>query len=482
MRGRGGDRLVKSLTIDEAAGRRWDVIVVGTSFAAMFFARGLQRNHRMSVLFVERGPFVSREQQVEDPAARVYEAFSQNNTSGHEKTWVAQKMFGGNSNCWTGCVPRFHPNDFRMKSAYGVEVDWPITYAELEPYYYDVEAVMEVAGGGSDHHLPRDRPFPFPPHAPNNVDVVLRKHDPINWFAQPAARSNGGRRTSCCSNGLCHLCPVDAKFTILNSLEDFETDNTHYLLSHEVRKLAVEGGRSRGVIVRDKAGRETELGADLVGLGANAISNAAILMRTGVQNPHLGRGIAEQASRTIRYHIPFANFFGGTKITGHGYLHYDGQHRRNRAGVLMEIRNDLTIARLGRRGDWLNVLSVKFISDTLVNPNNRMILQDGEPHIEWVGYGKYALDGLDHAIDQSLGMFPFEATVRHDWGLRDTEAHIQGMTAMGRTADEGVTNLDGEVFGLPGVRVMGSGVFPTCSPANPTLTLAALALRAGERA
>ena len=473
--------MVKSVTIEEAAGRRWDVIIVGSSFAAMFFARGLRRNHRMSILFVERGPFVPREQQIDDPNAREYEAFSQDNTSGHEKTWVAQKMFGGNSNCWTGCVPRFHPNDFRMKSAYGVEVDWPISYEELEPYYYDVESVMEVAGGGSDHHLPREKPFPFPPHEPNNADIVLRKHDPINWFAQPAARSNGGRRAKCCSNGVCHLCPVDAKFTILNSLDIFETEQSHYLLSHEVRKLAVEGGKVRGVIVRDRAGHETELQAELVGLGANAISNAAILMRTGVTNPHLGRGIVEQASRTIRYHIPFANYFGGTKITGHGYQHYDGPHRRDRAAVLIEVRNDMTIARRDPRGQWLNVLSLKFIAESRINPDNRMVLRDDEPHITWTGYGKHALDGLDYAIAHSLEMFPFKATIRHDWGLRDTEAHIQGMTAMGRSAEEGVTNLNGEVFDLPGVRVVGSGVFPTCGPANPTLTLSALALRSGEK-
>lgn len=472
---------MRSVGIAEAAKRRWDVIIVGTSFAAMFFALGLQRSHKASVLFIERGPVVTRDKQINDPHGRVYEAFSQNNSSGTEKTWVAQKMFGGNSNCWTGCTPRFHPNDFRTRSLYGIGVDWPITYDELEPYYCDVEDVMEVAGGGSDHILPRSRPFPRPPHAPNNVDIELRKHDPKAWFAQPAARSNGGKRSPCCNNGLCHLCPVDAKFTILNSLDLFDTEQSAYLLEHEVRRVTLEGGRARGVIVRDAKGHETELTADLVSLGANAISNAAILMRTGVENPLLGTGLNEQASRTIRYRIPFANYFGGTKITGHGYKAYDGAFRRERAPVLIEVRNDMVVARRTPSQQWLNILGLKFIAAVDNNPANRMRLKDDEPHIEWVGYGPYALSALDAVIDRSLEMFPFKAELAHDWGLRDTEAHIQGMTPMGRTAKDGVVDGNGGVFGVPNLRVVGSGVFPTCSPANPTLTLAALALRAGEK-
>src|SRR5262249_49277036 len=42
---------------------------------------------------------------------------------------------GGSTVHWTAHAPRFHPSDFRVKSQDGVADDWPISYADLEPYY-----------------------------------------------------------------------------------------------------------------------------------------------------------------------------------------------------------------------------------------------------------------------------------------------------------------------------------------------------------
>ena len=49
------------------------------------------------------------------------------------------KGVGGSTLAYQAQVPRFHESDFRVKSEDGVGEDWPITYADLEPYYSRVE-------------------------------------------------------------------------------------------------------------------------------------------------------------------------------------------------------------------------------------------------------------------------------------------------------------------------------------------------------
>lgn len=53
---------------------------------------------------------------------------------------------GGTTLHWLGSTPRMLPNDFRMKSLYGVGVDWPISYEDLMPYYEMAEFEIGVSG------------------------------------------------------------------------------------------------------------------------------------------------------------------------------------------------------------------------------------------------------------------------------------------------------------------------------------------------
>ncbi|MYN16805.1 NAD(P)-binding protein [Rugamonas sp. FT107W] len=53
---------------------------------------------------------------------------------------------GGTTLHWLGNVPRMLPRDFQLKTLYGQGVDWPISYAELMPYYDMAEFEIGVAG------------------------------------------------------------------------------------------------------------------------------------------------------------------------------------------------------------------------------------------------------------------------------------------------------------------------------------------------
>src|SRR5262249_40381390 len=100
------------------------------------------------------------------------------------KPWTVRIVFGGCSNCWWACTPRFLPEDFRLRSLYGVGKDWPITYDDLEESYCDAEAIMMVSGPSDGPH-PRSRPYPQPPHRLSDPDQLLKRRFPDAFFPQP---------------------------------------------------------------------------------------------------------------------------------------------------------------------------------------------------------------------------------------------------------------------------------------------------------
>ena len=57
-----------------------------------------------------------------------------------------ERIVGGTTWHWLGSCPRLLPSDFQMKTLFGVGVDWPISYADLEPWYVKAEYAIGVAG------------------------------------------------------------------------------------------------------------------------------------------------------------------------------------------------------------------------------------------------------------------------------------------------------------------------------------------------
>lgn len=443
----------------------------------MFFLRELPENLR--VLVLEKGQVQPHADQLKRNI-QVEEDIPVENTSGYLKHWKAHTVFGGNSNWRWAASPRFHPNDFALQSRYGVGMDWPLSYAELEPLYGEVEAVMEVAGGGTDHILPRSGPFPFEPHVLSRSDVALQRHS-RNWVPHPTARANGGTRPQCCANGICNLCPVDAKFSILNGLSHFERDSVTLVVGAEVRSIDITNGVASGVVVRSADGVEHTISADMVALGTNAIFNAAILMRSGVKNAALGRYLHEQVAvvAMIDTGPGEGNFFGGTSITGHGYDLYDGDHRKTHGAVLMENHNAPAPIR-PVKGRWAERVKIKLIAEDLPQADNRVVLKDGDAATVWQGHSKYAFDALDWAVERLPDVVPFQIEAMNVSARLISEDHIQGTHRMGDDPETSVTDADMRLHSVRNVFALGAGAFPSGPPANPTLTLSALSMRAGR--
>ena len=69
------------------------------------------------------------------------------------------RQVGGTSLHWAAHAWRNVPNDFKIRTLYGVGVDWPLTYDDLEPFYQEAEEIMGVSGAPNTVS-PRSKPFP----------------------------------------------------------------------------------------------------------------------------------------------------------------------------------------------------------------------------------------------------------------------------------------------------------------------------------
>lgn len=471
------------------SGDAFDLIVVGSGFASSFFLERWLRSAPATAraLVLERGPRRDHAWQLEHPGELLAQAAAAFTNRTPQKDWGFTMAFGGGSNCWWGVTPRFLPEDFELHARYGVGADWPIGYDDLEGYYCDVEERMQVAGPSDASPFPRSRPYPQPAHRLTTPERRLREAAPDHFFALPTARPTvrTANRTLCCNSGVCGLCPVNAKFTVLNEMAAVYADErVHLVVGAEVQAVEVEGGVARGVVWLEGE-REERARAELVALGANGIFNPHLLLRSGLDGPAVGEGINEQVGVHFVVHLDgLDGLDGGTATTGHGYWFYGGPHRARHAAALVETHN-LPRPR-DERGKWRQIMEMKVVFEALPQAANRVTLELADPRrpaVEHGGVDDYVARGIA-AVTASLGgaLAPLPVEEIFRWPRpTGTEYHIVGTTRMGRDPAQSVVDPDGVHHQVRNLVLLGGSVFPTCPPANPTLTLSALALRSADR-
>ncbi|MBL0171607.1 MAG: GMC family oxidoreductase [Gemmatimonadaceae bacterium] len=462
----------------------YDAIFIGTGFASTFFLRSyLERASRTArVLVLERGRFDTHAWQLRTGRTSSVDATATFVNESPAKEWVFSVGFGGGSNCWTAGVGRLMPNDFRMRSQYGVGTDWPLSYADLEPFYQAAEEIMAVSGPDDNRQLfPRSRPYPQPPHDFSRPDLLLKQRNPDAFFQQPTARARlaTSRRPACCANGVCRLCPIGAKFTIENELGYLYQD-PRVTLRTEATAQAVQtaAGIVSGVTF-EHAGMTQEAAADLVVLGANAIFNAHILLRSGFRHALLGRRLHEQAAVDVQVKLNgLDNVGGSTLITGQGYAFYDGVHRTERAAAMVETLNPVVV-RL-ERGRWRQLMNLTVSFESLGDDDNLVAFDPSRPDLPIVRhdapspYTQRAIDRVPAMMDEFLAGLPVESIAVD--APTSNEAHIIGTTVMGNDPASSVLDKHSVYHGVPNLVVLGSGAFPTSAPMQPSLTISAMAL------
>lgn len=471
----------------------YDMVVVGSGPAsASFLAAWLDKAPpKAKVLWLEKGPHTKHAQRMQEGEDDMLRRSREhvNNPIKADKPWRYGIALGGSSNLWWACTPRFLPADFEQYSRYGVGRDWPIGYDELEPYYGRAEELLAVAGDSEDTPFRRSTPYPLAPHDFTEPEKLLKAAYPDQFFHQPCARPTRavGRRPRCCANGVCGRCPVDSKFTVLNGFKRvFDDRRVELLTGAAVQAVESEAGQATGVVYL-RGAREYTAKCRAVALGANAMFNAHILLRSKLPEGGVGRRLHEQASVRVFVELDgLENFQGSTSITGHGYMLYDGAHRKERAGALVETWN---VPRLRMvPGRFREFLQAQFIYEDLPRPDNQVIVDPDDPtkpKLVWMGRSEYAERARVRAAEDAERVFaplPVERIrLEKDGAFRDTEGHILGTTPMGRDPKSSVVDADLRHHQLRNLLVLGGSTFPVSGPSNPTLTIVALSLRAAAR-
>lgn len=217
------------------------------------------------------------------------------------------KGVGGGSVHWAAFAPRFHPSDFRVYSEDGVGADWPISYADLKPYYELLEREILVAGPA---HFPWGDPhgYPYGPHPVGEIGNVLMKGCTTLGIplvaGGPIAILSGSRgdRPHCIYRGYCiQGCKVGAK---ASTLITHVPEAIHYGAEIRDRSMAFRismGSRTRvnGVFYHDQDGRERFQRAKAVIVSGYAIETPRLLLNSACQAHEAG--LANASDTVGRY-------------------------------------------------------------------------------------------------------------------------------------------------------------------------------------
>jgi glucose dehydrogenase len=493
-----------------------DVAIVGSGVCGLLSAwPALLAGQRVTML--ERGALKTHAEQLADGqwAADVPGAEPNDETAPGTPPYPWSYVYGvgGSSLHWDGATPRFTAADFRMRSAYGVMVDWPLTLAELEPYYVRAEQALGVSGAPEGAGATADGGVPpgariLPAHPLSPMDRAVAPHlHPLGPLPQARPSQPLQGRPACCGSATCELCPVDARFSALNGLRGVLDHPRLDLRRQTVAARLRTGGAGRqieAIEAIDQSGERFLVRARRYVLAANGFENPGILLRSGLRGPAVGRYLFDHAHTTLIVDLrrDLSPGHGDTLSTGLSEALREGGFRAKRSGAILIPFNPgaplaplVTEGVLGGGGDrarsealstWNRRLPLDMLTEDVPQAGRRVTLASkrdsfGLP-LNLVAYPRstsYELDGIEAAAEQvRRRLAPLGArSVEVNPGPRG--GHLLGTCRMG-TGDDAVVDPDMRHLEIENLFVAGGSAFPTYSAAHPTLTIAALALRLGD--
>ena len=521
-----------------------DICIVGSGITAAMIAAKLAAECTARVTVIEAGgastPFAERTK-----ARQRFMAYGESpwhgdhlddqNAHGTAYGFSPSICVGGLAMHWGAVTPRYSPEDFRLKSLYGLGDDWPISYEELDPFYQEAEERMGVSGEQGPPALdPRGKPFPMPPLPLTYNLTRLREWATsagIPMWSQPSAKNSvayDGRAT-CQRCDTCYpVCPTGAKYS-----PDFTFD----ALVRAKRIDLVTNVLVRRLVADDATGRvtratgNTTAGADeAVEVRAQAFVVAAgftwsphlLLLSTSAKYPN---GLANRSGLVGKYLCGHRNVAAQIKLPLALYPGMASQHslvtkKFMRPGPMAKyVRHDLRVweSSTGRdprwrdeRGrvllgnellaDWRSrgktgAARVRAYYDVLPARESELTLDAGTKN-RW-GDPMPALQFRDSA--ESAALRPWtEETIRGRFGemaragqgevIASTSAagdvgqeHPGGGCRMGADPMTSVVDGWGRAHDHENLFVAGAPTNVSASCCNGTLTFAALGLRAAAK-
>src|SRR5688572_3465388 len=246
----------------------YDVIVVGSGFGSSFFLHKLLARLPATarILVLERGGVFDHAWQIAAQKNSDIDHLSTVRIPAGHKTWNFTLAFGGGTTSWWGNTPRMHPSDFQVRTRYGVGLDWPISYDDLEPYYAEAEAIMSISGDPRMAGMfPRSTPFPQPPHRGSAIDDIMQAAHPEQHATMPTGRARIATqgRNACRAENPCGLCPADAVFSAHNGMTHVYSDPRVSVLPRAIVTQLQSGSASITHAVFEHGGRAHTARAEL---------------------------------------------------------------------------------------------------------------------------------------------------------------------------------------------------------------------------
>jgi choline dehydrogenase-like flavoprotein len=436
------------------------------------------------------------------------------------------KVVGGTTWHWLGTCLRLVPNDFRLNAAYGRGIDWPLGYDELEPFYGQAETEIGVSGDSAETlGSPRSNLYPMPAIPQTFADKAYARALAGTQYqvrATPQGRNSAERdeRPACCGNASCiPICPVQAKYDA--TVHVARAVKSGAALHAETTATAVVLGPERSVAAirfKRRDGSEGTASGKLFVLAAHAIEIPRLLLNSRAEPAPSGvANSSDQVGRNLMDHPtqlswalapePVWPYRGPLSTSGIENLR-DGAFRKDRPAFRIEIGNDgwswptgaptttaADLARLGLRGKALDSalreqasrhIRVASLVEQLPDPDNRVTLDPDARDFYGVPLPRiaYSLDafvraGMAAAREAHTDIFgKLGATQIQHRNVAEGAGHIIGTARMGDDPESSVVDRDLRSHDHRNLFILGSAVFPTSATANPTLTIAALSLRA----
>jgi choline dehydrogenase-like flavoprotein len=504
----------------------WDAIVIGSGFGGTMAARELVAAG-WRVLMLERGDWVRRGAHNWAPGAVAVlgDCYSMETPyralAGGEREWIgALECVGGPSVFYGGVSLRFREADFAPAAEIVGDsgARWPVDYDELEPYYTRAEQALGVAGDdGEDPVAPwRSEPYPHPPAALSPTSRRIwesARRLGYRPFRLPLALNHhrAGGRTPCVACGTCDLfaCAVSAKNDLATVILPELLASGLVLRPRTVAvRLRAVGSRVVGVdcVDRDTGAAATYEARHFV-LAAGALASPHLVLASGLEARStapdaVGRYLSRHHNVIVAGLFPRATdpdrqFHKQVGIHDCYFGDPDGDAPAGKLGGIQQLPTpppELVRAHLPP-------VVGRVMAPLLRNVTGLLTMTEDQPRAE---------NGV--AVDASRrDRFGLPVlVVRHRPSRRDAAAsgvlvrharrvlreagavltrqqlirtfsHAVGTLRAGDDPRTAPVDRDGRFRGLDNLVVADASVFPTAGGVNPSLTIAALALRAGER-
>jgi choline dehydrogenase-like flavoprotein len=428
--------------------------------------------------------------------------------------WIC-KTVGGTTTHWAGASLRFQEHEFRAKTVYGningaSLMDWPLTLAELEPYYSKAEDKMGVTRTHGIPGLPGNNNFKVF-HA-GAKKLGYKKVHTGNMAINSRPRDD---RARCLQLGFCFQgCKSGAKWSTLY-VELPKAEKTGNLdlrpESHVTRIEHDDKGKVTGVVYFDKDGKEQRQKARIVCVAGNSIETPRLLLLSA--SNQFKDGLANrsgQVGRNYMRHMTgsvYAAFkdpvhmYRGTTMAG--IVQDEAVHdtKRGFAGGYELETLALGIpfmAAFLNPGGWgadfawwmdryTNLAGMWIVGEDMPRESNRVTLNasvkdkygNAAPNVHFDDHDN-DIAMRNHAFTQGERIYQAAGAVRTFRTPPYPSTHNLGTCRMGAKAADSVCNSHGQTHDIANLFISDGSQFTTGGAENPTLTIVTLAIRQAD--